>query len=939
MSAMPRSVQVCVLGPVRVRIDGVESVPGGRRERGVLAALALAGPGGLEHDRLVDQLWGPSSPATAHRTAQAYLSRLRSLLGPDVLRTDAGRHRLQATTVDLWEFDRLVQQAREHPTRAPQALRDAVALWRDNDVAIDASLDGATELLAVVRRSRLDALELRLFHVHDGEAVRAAEALLAQDPHRERAWAALAIAHYRLGRQDEALAAIRHARHRLVEDLGVDLSPELVRLEQEVLHHTLTAETARPLPVPLTRLVGRDDQVRDVIDALRAGRLVCLVGTGGIGKTRVALAVAEASSRADRLPTFIADLSQAASATSVDDVLVESINAPGEDVETAFQRRFGRLPGLLVLDGCEHVLAAVAGRVTVLLQDAPGLRILATSRTALDVVGERLVEVPPLATPAVRSGRPVDSPAFELFLDRAADVTDVASWSDREWADAANLCRALDGLPLALEVTARRLRSRAVGEVLVEVASGTADAVAAALDASYEALSQEQRRAYARLGLLQGPVPRSTAAAIVGDEDSVDALLRASLLHRSAAGLGMYQPVRQHAASKLTPHDRRHGAGRVAEEILALTTVAAGRLVGPDELTWLARIDAVHGDVRRVLEWATTKRPALVPPLGANVGYLWLLGWSSHEGRRWLDAALEQPTDDATRARVLTWSTALAVLQGDLDRARADGDEAISMARRLGVPRVLGAALHARALPDKYARNTASARALLKEAWHVRREAGDIAGAAMSIGAIADIDVNEGRLNDASHGYAVGLPLMRGADTVRGLVAYLHSMSELALISGNPDQAIRLVDEAQPPATSTNDAWHLALLASVRAAAARDLARPTADLWALTGTALRAAEAQADPQVLLEVVEHVGGVLADQGRHQEALRLLRAASQVRQRAGIECSVPRRKRRDADEVEAARHSHVPDLPLELDPGWLAAAATEAIGELGRAEHLG
>jgi predicted ATPase/DNA-binding SARP family transcriptional activator len=926
------AVQVLVLGPVRVRIDGAESVPGGRRERGVLAALVLAGPAGIDHERLVDQLYGPAAPATAHRTTQSYLSRLRTLLGPEVIRTQAGRHRLVADLVDLWEFDRLLQPAREGRANAPESLRAALSLWRDTDVAMDASLEGAAELLAAVRRSRLDALERRALQVDDSEAVDLAEALLAEDPHRERAWAALAMAHYRLGRQSEALAAIREARHRLADDLGVDLSPELDRLEQEMLHHTLTIQVPRPLPGPLTQLVGRNQLVERVVEALRSARLVTLVGTGGIGKTRVALAAAESTVRTAAVPAFLAELSLATTAASVDDVLVESIDAAGEDVEAAFRRRFERLPGLLVLDGCEHVLAAVAGRVTGLLRTAPGLRILATSRAALDLLGERLIDVPTLATPASGRSRPDDAPALRLFYDRAAEVSDVASWSGRERATAADICRALDGLPLAIEVTARRLRDRGLDDLRVDLAAGSANAVATALDASYEALPAPHRRAYARLGLLQGSVPRATAAAVVGDEDAVDALLRASLLHRSSGGVRMYQPVRHHAASKLTPADRRVGRERIADEILALVAAATDHLIGPDELTWLGRIDAVHGDVRGVLEWASKERPAMVPQIAAMVGYLWLLGWSAHEGRRWLDTALDQPTDDPTRARLLTWSTVLAALHGDLERARADGDEAIAIARALERPRVLGAALHARALPDKYAADTTGARDLLDQAWRLRHDSGDLAGAAMSIGAIADIDVNEGRLQDAAERYAVGLPLMRTADTARGLVAYLHSMSELALLSGDPHRALRLVDEAEGAARSTQDTWHLALLASVRAGAARDLRRPYSEQWLLTRAALRAATDQADPRVRLEVVEHLGAVLLEQGRHGDALRLLRGARLIRERTGIGCSVPRRTRRDGDEATAAQHAELPDASIEIDLPWLLAAASEALGVL-------
>jgi hypothetical protein len=201
----------------------------------------------------------------------------------------------------------------------------------------------------------------------------------------------------------------------------------------------------------------------------------------------------------------------------------------------------------------------------------------------------------------------------------------------------------------------------------------------------------------------------------------------------------------------------------------------------------------------------------------------------------------------------------------------------------------------------------------------------------MSIGAIADIDVNEGRLDDAAERYAVGLPLMRSANSARGLVAYLHSMAELALMRGEPERALALVAEAAVPARHTQDVWHVALLASVRACAARDLGRPGPDQLRLTKAALTAATDQPDPRVLLEVIEHAAGVLADHDRFEDALRLLRGARTVREQSELGCSAPRRARRDADEAAAAQAWLRPPL-VDVDLSWLVAAVTESLGRL-------
>jgi len=718
-------VQVLVLGPVRVRRGTEEVLPGGPRERAVLAAVAMAGERGLDHDRLVDHLWGSNAPRTAHRTAQAYVSRLRGLIGQEAIVTVAGRHRLTGTRVDLWEFERLVADARRVPARAPQLLRQALDLWRDASVAQDAALDGAADLLQAYERMRLDARELLLAHLDDNTVVRAAEELLAEAPHRERTWAALATAYYRLGRQDEALATIRAARRRLADDLGIDLSSQLETLERDLLHHRVAPAEVPALPQPVTPLVGRDDLVDDIVGALDRSRLVTLVGTGGIGKTRLALAVAERLRADASLPVFFAGLASVTSPSAVHDALGEAVDAGGSELHEAFERRFGRVAGLLVLDNCEHVLPTVANRVGSLLQRPWRLRILATSRAPLGVTGEVVVDVPPLDTADAGDG--MTSPALRLFLERAADVIDVHAWGDRETEAAATLCRSLDGIPLALELAARRLRTAEVTELTEVATAEQADAspageprhrtLAAALEWSYRDLPDEQRRAFRRLGLLHGRLPLASAATLVDDRGAVEGLLRASLLTRSAQGVGMYEPVRQYAVSLLDPAERCAGLAAVAEELVAFTTRAEEHLPGTDEVAWLDRVDAVHGDIRAVLEWAMANdREDLVPLLVANVGYLWLLGWSPREGRTWLSTALDLVEDRALRVRLLTWSSLVAVRSGDLDEARRTGAEAVRIARPLDDPRLLGSALHALAMPDKYGDRTETARGHLREA-------------------------------------------------------------------------------------------------------------------------------------------------------------------------------------------------------------------------------
>ena len=259
---------------------------------------------------------------------------------------------------------------------------------------------------------------------------------------------------------------------------------------------------------------------------------------------------------------------------------------------------------------------------------------------------------------------------------------------------------------------------------------------------------------------------------------------------------------------------------------------------------------------------------------------------------------------------------------GELDAAREQADSAVSLARNLDDDGVLGVALAAAAqarMRPAEATDVSVARELLDEAVLVRRRAGDVAGAAMSLGTLADLDVREGRLDRAAQGTAIGLPLMRASRSERGLLAYLHSMSELAALRGDAEAAESLVAEAQPLAVRTGDLSHIGLLAVVAAAAARDRKAGPQALRDLAANVLTACQGQTDPVVTLDGIDVVAGILLDTGDEggqsdtgdaAVAARLLRASRCVREERRLPISADRARRRDADEMAAMRASGVP-----------------------------
>lgn len=921
-------MEVTVLGPVCATNEGREIRLGGARERAVLAALAIAGPDGISTERLVDQVWGMSPPRTAERTVQAYLSRLRSALGTDAIRTEAGRHRLTGVGVDLWQFEELRERAAVRPAEAADALTAAIGLWRDSVPARDAALDGAAVELVALTAARLEVAEAALAHVNDSECVAIAERLLAEDPHREHAWLRLATALYRLGRSADALAALRRARHALVEELGLDPSSALVQLERDLLNRVSFETGGVAPPAALTGLVGREQLLDDLADRIGSHRLVTLVGTGGIGKTRLAAAVAEAVSRQSGVPAYFAALAGAGSAAAVESTVLAAVGADPHRVDavSAIVDRFARGPGLLVADNCEHVVPVAAQLLSDVLDRCPGLRVLTTSRVPLGVPGEMLVDVPPLTV------TDAESPGTRLFIDRAESVTAVHLWGEAERQEAASVCELLDGLPLAIELTARRLRYTSLAGLRTELEDGTADnPLADALDRSVRTLHPYARRGFARLSALRGPVPADIAAAVAGGVELLAELVDNSLVVTDAGWFRMYEPVRRFAQASLDEDTRIEAGEIVAEQITVFAERAAPRLIGPDELSWITDLTRLRADVRGALEWSVAQHDdALLVRLARAVGYLWFLGWGIREGRLWLERAVAAASGRPEEAETLVWASWMALRVGELSEARSRGLRAVALARAAGDDRVLGAGLHAAAQPDKHGTGQDAARALLHEAVDVRRRCGDTAGAAMSLGALADIDLNAGRLAEAAAGYEIGLPLMRSSGSPRGLVAYLHSMAETEVLRGNPDGAEDLAAEASPLAVLTGDVWHMAQLEIVRLTAARDRSVPDQRCREIARAGLAAAVAQTDPVVVLDMVDEIAGMLVDSGDATVAWRLLDASRRVRAAEGLPMSLPRRARRDRDEARAAQAAGpAVDVEPPADLGWLCSAAEDAV----------
>src|SRR5215472_797895 len=556
-----------LLGPVEVRVDGRAVPLPGARQRLLLAMLLVHANQMVPAARVIDELWGADLPADPRAALRTQVSRLRRAMGPGGgdLATLEGGYRLAVPRgrLDFCRLeDALAEAARTSGEPALRLVDEALALchgptlgeFADRPFAL-ATAARLEELRAVAAERRAGLLlSLGLAE----EAVAPLRVLLAEHPEREQARGLLMQALYRAGRHTEALDAFQSWRRHLATELGLDPSPALQAIERDILRHTASAPgtpgTAAPrpspLPLPVTSFVGRDEDVVAVTARLARARLVTLHGPGGVGKTRLALEVAERTDGSYPDGVCFCDLA----AVSDPHALVRAIATAAGLSERAFRRLDDQLVDalagrhlLLVLDNCEHVVQAAAILAERLLKQTRNVTLLATSRERLEVDGEHVWQVRPL--PVSGPG----APAVRLFIDRARAADPAAVQPDRDVTAVAALCASLDGLPLAIELAAARLPGTTVSELagnlrdrfgLLTVgrrAGGRHRSLRAVVDWSYEQLTAGQQDLFGQLAVFHGSFDAAAASAVAGGPGDPAAVTRL-LLHLADRSLLTAEP-------------------------------------------------------------------------------------------------------------------------------------------------------------------------------------------------------------------------------------------------------------------------------------------------------------------------------------------------------------------------------------------------------------
>ena len=651
MARMESDLDFRVLGGIEVVRRGQPVPIGGPKPRLALALLAAHRGSVVSTDRLCDELWGGSPPADPSGVLQSHLSRLRRILRPDaeiLARPPGYVLEIPDDAIDAGRFELLCERAgvSSDPTAKVEMLESALACWRGSAFEEFAEHDWARfeamrldELHIVAQEELFDARLALGDHV---PLVGELDALVARHPFRERLWRQLIVALYRSGRSAEALRRAEAFRALMREELGLDPSPVLRELESRVLNDDPTLlqppvaarrSVMRQVPAESTRLVGRDDELELLADRLQIDRLVTLTGPGGVGKTRIALRLAGDLWNEFDGEVFVAELAPVsdpgstvgAIATAVDVQQRQHLSIEDTLVEYLRARR-----ALLVLDNCEHLRGTIASLSERLLNWCPDVTILATSREVLGLPGEQVWPVRPLAIPEEGSGPAIaaEAPAARLFVERAIAARPGFALGPDNVGDVVEIVRHLDGLPLAIELAAARIRAMSPAALAEGLAKGfdlLSGAQASMIPRhrtvqdlvkwSHDLLAPDEQQLFARLCVFAGSFGIDAVEEVGADQDlesSGVSLLLANLVDKSMVQLidedlpryRLLETLRDYGRDRLGEPERDLVRSRHAAWYLQVAERCGRSLAGADEACAVTMLDRDFDNLRAAHLWS-----------------------------------------------------------------------------------------------------------------------------------------------------------------------------------------------------------------------------------------------------------------------------------------------------------------------------------------------
>ncbi|MEO3797424.1 BTAD domain-containing putative transcriptional regulator [Nonomuraea sp. B10E15] len=730
-----------VLGRVQVWTAEGEPVPVPETKVRALLADLLAHQGQVVGtDRLIEDLWEDDLPANPTGALQLKISRLRHALdqepgggrlvasqppgyvldvGPNA--TDAGR---------FAELSLRAQDATDPRTRVT-LLNEALALWRGPAFADFADSGFARTAAHRLEEQRLAALEVQAeARLETGEhALLTGDLidLVEQHPLRGRLRAVHIRALYRAGRQADALASYEDLRNRLAEDLGLDPDPELIALHQAILEQdpALLAGTATNvscehpvgrLPAEVTSFVGRGGEIARVKRQLSNARIVTLTGTGGVGKTRLALRVAAEVRNDFPAGAWLVELAAVENPELLVHKVSEALDIQDRSSRPPVEVLVDFLHGkhlLLLLDNCEHLINECARLTESLVRCLPDLVVLATSRQALRIEGEQVLAVPALTVGEEGDGEIGQSEAVQLFAERASATSPGYAVSDASRPMLERICRRLDGIPLAIELAAARIKVLSAEQLLerlddrfrllsngMRMAPSRQQTLRSMIDWSYGLCTELERLLWARASVFVDGMDLKAAESVCSGDgiepaeviDLVTGLVDKSILIREErteeARYRLLETLREYGRDRLLESgtDTRFRS-RHRDWYRSLVRRGERQWLGPGQAELFARLRGEQGNIRAALDHCVTEPGGAQVGLGmaADLCCYWIAAGALREGRRWLELALAlDDTPTVARARAMSVNARLASLQNDFAAAEPMLHEGQSLARRLG---------------------------------------------------------------------------------------------------------------------------------------------------------------------------------------------------------------------------------------------------------------
>jgi predicted ATPase/DNA-binding SARP family transcriptional activator/DNA-binding CsgD family transcriptional regulator len=855
------AVRVKLLGGFSVSVGAQEIGQGGwrlKKAAAMVKLLALSSDHRLHREQLEDLLWPGSGRKAASNSLRRTLHAARRTLDPaEGSRYLAGEEESLVLCpggelwVDVDAFEQAAATARR--SREPAAYRGALGLYAGDLLPEDRYEAWAEEKRGELRRLYLDLLvELARTHEERGDLGRALETLqtaVTEEPTLERAHAGLMRLYALLGQEGQALSQYQRLRDVLSRQLGTEPGSATRSLYEDLVsgrfsalptRHAVVLQGATPdatrhnLPASRSSFVGRGRELIEIERTLAMTRLLTLTGAGGTGKTRLALEVARELVGAYPDGVWLVELAPLSEGELVAKVVAEALGVaerPQQPLTDTLADVLRDMEMLLVLDNCEHLVEAAAPLVEALLDSCARLRVLATSREALGMEGELRWPVSPLSVPELgRASSPEELEAYDsirLFVERAGGHDPFFSLSPHNGRAVDDICRTLEGIPLAIELAAarvgalslERISERLEGSIeLLTRGSRTASprqrTLRGTLDWSHDLLSGPEKVLFRRLSVfaggwtLEASEPVSSGEGIEESEvlDLLSGLVEKSLVvvkgtYEGGMRYRLLEPVRHYALEKLKESGEVEAAKRAhAQYFLALSQEAEPELLGPREAQWYERLEEEHDNIRAALSWSLGAHPELGLRLAGAIWWFWHRHGHLREGLRWLEEGLAREGGASTiaRAKVLGGIGWLAFGQGDLDRMRRSATEGLRQCAEAGLGgnhralflNLLG---HASWQEGDYERATKMA----EESLALSRAANDMGGMAESSLILGNASVwRLGGQEQARAYYEEGLAISRGefgsASVSRAL---LNALGLTFLLRRDLERATELAEE------------------------------------------------------------------------------------------------------------------------------------------------